>query len=610
MNPITKLLLLLSVILTSTLGLILFRFYGKNSSLEANNPIITPSKIISTDELPRVFQKILVVYALNDDNSARIYKNLIQVCKLSKIHAEYVSIEKFNASYLQTLTHDDVFVVTTELVGNLPHAAIYSFVHNGGKMVFLTRNNAAVYHELAGINYSRGFAPLLKGLTFTRGFFPGIDSLDMTGSGMLPHSSIDLRCSDTVEMYAEAGGIPILWKNYYGKGAVVYLNSTLANTKGNRGLLLQVIALAPDYFVQTALNAKVVTIDDFPAPIKRGRDNVIHNYYLMDNVSFFRHIWWSSMYNMAKKYNLVYTGMLIGTYNLTVEPPFEQLTPDELDDIQYFGYKLLELRGEIGLHGYNHNSLVMKEQMLFEDYGYYPWPSMENMQAALQLTKKSIDSVLGPVRITAYVPPSNIMSPEGKKAIKAVFPELRVIGGLYTGINQKGILYQEFGPDPDIEGVYTFPRFSAGYIYSNEDMWTIYNGIAHAGLLNHFIHPDDVLDSNRSGDRTWKDLYSDIDKIFGEVHAHFPYLEPKTVTQAAEDYRYYEQMQVYARRENDILTLYYKNAALPVYHYFRLNGTTRVLSIEGGSIRYFVDKEHYRLYLLTISDKTVRIKLQ
>lgn len=612
MNPIIKLLLLLSVVLVSTLAIILFRFFGMNTSgIEVNIPIVTPTEIVTSDDLPNSYQNLLVIYSTADANSARIYRNITQVCRMAKIHAEYVTISNVSADHLQALTRDDICVIATELVGGLPHAAIYSFVQNGGKLVFLTRNDAYVYNELAGIISSRGFAPAINGMKFKKAFFPGMDSLNMDGSTLLAQSSLNVRCSRNAVIYAEsAAGIPILWTYQYGKGNVVYLNSTLANAKGNRGFLLQVIALAPEYFIQTALNAKVVTIDDFPAPIKRGRDNVIYNYYLMDNVSFFKHIWWSSMHNMAKKYDLIYTGMLIGTYNLTVEPAFEQLSPDELDDIRYFGYKLLEIRGELGFHGYNHNSLVMQDQMLFDDYGYFPWPSQDNMETAMRLTKRSVDNVFGNVRITSYVPPSNIMSAEGKKAVKAVFPDLRVIGGLYTGVAEKGILYQEFGPDPDVEGVYSFPRFSAGYIYSVEDMWTIYNGIAHFGLLNHFIHPDDVLDSNRSGDKTWKDLYSDIDKMFGEVHAHFPYLEPKTVTQASEDYRYYEKMQVYAHRQKDTLTLHYTDAALPVYHYFRMNGKARVLSIDGGSIKYFIDTEHYRLYLLTINKKLVTIKLQ
>lgn len=612
MNPITKLLLLLTVVLLSTLAIVIFRFYGMNTSgLDVNVPISQPSEIVTSDELPQSFQKILVVYTTADANSARIYRNLTYACAMSKLHTEYVSTANFTPAYLNSLTHDDILVIATELVGGLPHSALYAFVQNGGKLVFLTRNTAYVYNDLAGITSNRGFAPDILGMKFTKAFFPGMDTLDMEGSSLLAQSSLDVRCSRKAVVYAEtSSGIPIVWTHRYGKGNVVYLNSTLANAKGNRGFMLQVIALAPEYFLQTALNTKVVTIDDFPAPIKRGRDNVIYNYYLMDNVSFFRHIWWSSMFNMAKKYNLTYTGMVIGTYNLTVEPPFESLTPDEMDDIRYFGYKLLETRGEIGFHGYNHNSLVMKDQMLFDEYGYYPWPSEENMQKAQRIAKKSVDSIFGTVRITSYVPPSNIMSVEGKKAVKAVFPDLRVIGGLYTGIAEKGILYQEFGPDPDIEGVYAFPRFSAGYVYTREDMWTIYNGIAHFGLVNHFIHPDDVLDSGRSGDKTWKDLYSDIDKIFGEVHAHFPYLEPKTVTQASEDYRFYEKMQVYAQREKDNLVLYYNNAPLPVYHYLRLNGKTRILSIEGGSIKYFIDTEHYRLYLLTIKEKKAVLKVQ
>ncbi len=612
MNPLSKLLILLSVIFLSTVAVVSYRFYSKNKSSFESNPMIpVPSGLVSATDIPQNFQKLHVIYSTADSNSSETYENIRYVCSMGKINAEFTPVLQFTAQILDRAGADDSVVIATEMVESLPAGALYSYVQNGGHLVFLTRNTASVFHQLVGIESSRGYLPAIKGLLFKQPFFPGMDSLKLQDSGAIVHSSVDVRCARDVLMYAESStGVPLLWTRKYGNGNVVYLNSTLANYKGNRGFLLQVIALGSDYFLQTVVNTKVLTIDDFPAPIKRGRDNIIHNYYLMDNLSFFRHIWWSSMYSLAKKYNLVYTGMLIGTYNLTVSPPFDQMTLEEIDDLRYFGYKLLELKGEIGFHGYNHNSLVMKDQMLFDEYGYYPWPSKEAMENALNITNNSVRSVFSQLKITSYVPPSNIISVEGKQAVLSVFPGLRVIGGLYTGSDEKGILYQEFGPDPDLEGVYDYPRLSAGYTYSSEDMWTIFNGIAHFGLVNHFIHPDDVLDSNRSGDKTWKDLYSDIDKIFGEIHAHFPHLRPRTVTHAAEEYRFYEKLRVFVHREKDTVAINYTDAALPVFHYFRLNIKKRIVSINGGVFHYINDTDTYRLYLIIANSASVTLKFE
>ncbi len=612
MKPFIKLSILLIVIFGATAAVVLFRFYGsRRTSLSLNNPESVSVVTVSSIEIPTEYQDVLVVYSTGDSNSQKTYDNIRRVFEMAKIHARYVPASVFTQSDLSALSGDDLCVIATEMANMLPSVVLHGFVRNGGRLVFLTRNSSHSFNDLVGITVNNGYLDAVSGIRFVKSFFPGLDSLELEKSLAIGHSSIDVRLDPDVELYAKAGNdIPLLWKYKYGKGTIVYFNSTLANYKGNRGILLQVIALAPDYFLQTVANTKVVTIDDFPAPIKKGKDEIIYNHYLMDNTSFYRLVWWSSMYSLARKYNLRFTGMLTGTYNLTVSAPFEPISFDETDDIQYFGLKLLENKGEIGLHGYNHNSLALKDQMLFDDYGYSPWESQSAMEIALGEVRSVVKNLFGQLRITAYVPPSNILSKDGKQAVRAVFPDIRVIAGLYTGFSEKGILYQEFGPDPDIEGVYDFPRISAGYIYSPEDMWNIYNGIAHYGLVNHFIHPDDLLDSNRSGKKTWKELYSDIDKMFGEIHGYFPNLQPRTVTMAADDCKNNEALKVYSSRINDVIYIRHIDAVMPVYHYLRINAQEKAVAIEGGTLKLIADTDEYRLYLIIADKAEVKVMIK
>ena len=94
--------------------------------------------------------------------------------------------------------------------------------------------------------------------------------------------------------------------------------------------------------------------------------------------------------------------------------------------------------------------------------------------------------------------------------MKNIFPDLLVYAGIYTGNDEESLLLQEFEKDKDVSGTYDFPRLSSGYLYSDELMWDIYNGIAHYGIVNHFIHPDDLLDPERSQGTKWKDLDKNI----------------------------------------------------------------------------------------------------
>ena len=90
--------------------------------------------------------------------------------------------------------------------------------------------------------------------------------------------------------------------------------------------------------------------------------------------------------------------------------------------------------------------------------------------------------------------------------MKRALEDVRVYAGLYTGEESAEVLYQEFGESEHVEGVYNYPRFTAGYHYTDEVMWDMYNGIALTGLVHHFIHPDDVISEDRSKGKLWGEM--------------------------------------------------------------------------------------------------------
>lgn len=560
-------------------------------------------------ETPKSYKKILVLYGEGDEGSNDLYNNIYHTFDMTKTNYEMIKINSTEVeNKMKSLGEEDLIVVATERTYEIKNPKnLINFVENGGNIVFLVRFIDSRFDELVGITKNNGFNDKdLYGFHFEKPLFPGLDEIELKGE-KIPHSSLSASLNGKVEILATAENIPIIWTHKFGEGEILYTNSTLFMDKGNRGLMLQYISYLDDYFISTIFNGKIVDIDDFPAPIKRGKDEIIYSNYNMKNKQFFKHIWWSTLHNLASKYNVKFTGLVIGTYTDSTKEPLDELNVQQLEDIEYFGRKLSEVNGELGIHGYNHSSLALEGQMNFEEYNYTPWESQETMEKGLGILRESLESIYGDITVYTYVSPSNIISKEGKQAVKNVFPEIKVFAGLYTGTPEKGVLYQEFGKDEDFADVYKFPRLSSGYHYQDDKMWDIYNGIAHYGIINHFIHPDDILDEERSKGNTWEVLERNISRIFSETYKNYAFLRPMTNLEAYEEYINKEKLKVYTKRENKVINIYYKDLIPPTYHFFRLKDD-KIVEVRGGEFSV-LDKDT-GLYLITGKKEKVEILLK
>lgn len=604
-----KTIFILFVIILSAFMLQIYKF-GLFENLFSVKQTFSDGEIayLNTD-IPEKYKKILVIYGDEEEGSVDLYNNINHTFDMAKMNYEMINVKSNEIeNKITELDNEDLVIIATEEIFQLNNEkSLIDFVKNGGNVVFLVRFLDGRFDEIIGITENRGFYDKdLYGFSFEKPIFPGLDEINLKDK-KIPHSSIDMTLNDKVDILATAENIPIIWTHKFGEGEILYINSTMFMDKTNRGLMLQYISWLDDYFISTIFNSKIVNIDDFPAPIKRGKDEVIYSNYNMKNKEFFRYIWWSALHNVASKYNIKYTGLIIGTYTNSTKEPLNRLNKVQLKDIQYFGRKLAEVNGEVGIHGYNHNSLVLEGQMNFHEYGYSPWESQKVMERGLKILKDSIENIYGDIDIYTYVPPSNIISKEGMKAVKNVFPEIKVFAGLYTGTEEKGVLYQEFGKNEHFDDVYNFPRLSSGYHYKEDLMWDIYNGIAHFGIINHFIHPDDILDEERAQGKTWKDMEKDISRIFGETYKNYPFLRPMTNIEAYKEYVNKENLKVYTKKENKEIVICYKDLVPPAYHFLRLKNDS-ILKIEGGEFSV-LDKDT-GLYLITGKKEKVKIILK
>src|SRR5207244_3766989 len=84
---------------------------------------------------------------------------------------------------------------------------------------------------------------------------------------LFSNSMLDIKLKPRVKIYLSAEGTPMLWKNNYGQGSVIFWNSTSSVQKVGRGLMVQSIGLALDSLVTSQVAMRSLNIDDFPSPV-------------------------------------------------------------------------------------------------------------------------------------------------------------------------------------------------------------------------------------------------------------------------------------------------------------------------------------------------------
>ncbi|MGG5461644.1 DUF2194 domain-containing protein [Clostridium sp. B9] len=343
------------------------------------------------------------------------------------------------------------------------------------------------------------------------------------------NSSLDVTLNKKCFVHITANDdIPILWEENLGGGKVFVANGQFLGEKSNRGILTGILYRTGNEFIYPIINSKVFFIDDFPAPIPEGSSPSIYNEYHMNDQRFFSDIWWPDTVELCSKYNMKPTGYLIYNYQ------------DVTEDIENFkgnayfqslitqGRNLFKVGGELGIHGFNHQPLRLKDYPN-DDLGYKKWRDYNSMVQAQIALNKFIHTVYPNYDVKGYVPPSNIIGEEGIKALKEGIPSVDVISSLYI-VGKGELAYeQEFSKGKD--GIYNFPRYSSGYDHDEFQKWIMYNGITINGVFAHFNHPDDILDPERNKGFTWEQLKKQFSEMMSDIFTKFKWLKADTISQ-------------------------------------------------------------------------------
>ena len=476
------------------------------------------------------------------------------------------------------------------------------WVECGGRVLFAvipdnTPAMTVIYPKL-GIQYGKFNFKEQTSLRFKTNLLPGAKDMEF-GSEAIWGNSMELRVTDSCIVHMETCDekqIPLLWESRYGKGKFVVSNNSILQKKEARGIVCAAYSLLSDICVYPVMNFSVFFIDDFPAPMPEGYHTVILKQYGRDIENFYKNIWWPDMLRLSREYGLKYTGLLVETYNDNVKGPFSP--EQDMESYRYFGGMLINSGGEIGLHGYNHMPLCLESFDYMGFYDYAKWPDAERMTNAMSELIRYGTELFPENEYVTYVPPSNIISQEGRDMISERFPQIKVISGHYY--ESELMNGDEFSVSKG--GVISLPRIVSGYELNPYMRWCMLNELGFRYINSHFLHPDDVLDDERGAQKGWLVLGNEFEKQVAWLDKNAPGLRNLTAKQGAAAMERYDRLKVQEQVHEDGVTLTLMGFYDEAWLMLRLNSGT-LKGMEGGSILQVCDG----LYLIHANQQKVTI---
>lgn len=522
-----------------------------------------------------------------------------------KVGTTVVDVVKTPASALPSFSQYDTVVVAMPALDPLGGALsrLMTWVKRGGNVMFAMTPSKTGYFD--AISQSIGVDATSGDCKMTKSIIPESDF--MLGGGEAYkitdpfESSMAVSLSDkaTVEAVSGSGHVPLIWRAATGKGTSVVCNIGIYG-KVMRGFYASAYSLLGSAAAYPVINGAAFYLDDFPSPVPSGNGKYIKRDYNMSIAEFYSRVWWPDLTKLAERYGIRFTGVMIENYgDDTRDAPVRQS-----DDSQfvYFGGLLLKQNGEIGYHGYNHQPLVLPNTDYGNEYDYVQWPSRKAMADSLKELIAFQKEMLPAANGSVYVPPSNVMSSEGRAVIGRSVPQIRTVASTYLPDGSHLPYVQEFGVASD--GVVEEPRIVSGSMVGDS-----YMHMAAVSELNmhfvstHFMHPDDLLDPDRGAAEGWAVYRDGFERYLRWLEKSAPSIRMQTGSGTAAAIQRYSGLTVDLKTHQRDWTLDLGNFTDEAWLMFRANNGVPG-AVDGGSITHLVGN----LYLLKATSGTVRIE--
>lgn len=480
---------------------------------------------------------------------------------------------------------------------------IMQWVKKGGGVMFAMTPERTGYLDVIGpqigIESSAYKYVVTEGITPSKDFMLGGGQTYMFSDPFKSSLSVALNDRAQVEAVSSNGRTPLVWRSSVESGTAVMCNIGIY-VKMVRGFYASAFSLLSSAMAYPVINSAAFYLDDFPSPVPSGNGKYIKRDYNMSISEFYSQVWWPDLVRLAERYGIRFTGVMIENYgDDTKNDPVRQTDNTQFE---YYGGLLLRQNGEIGYHGYNHQPLVLPNTDYGNEYTYVQWPNRKAIVDSLNELIAFQKTVLPAATSSVYVPPSNILSSEGRQIIGEDMPQIRAIASMAFPPDSSLEYVQEFGVAAD--GVVEAPRIVSGSMVNNS-----YMRLAAVSELNmhyvstHFMHPDDLLDEDRGAKEGWETYRKGLEDYLDWLEQSAPSIRMQTGTECAAAVQRFSGLTVSMATSDDSWDLHLGNLIDQGWLMFRANSGTPG-RVRGGSLTKLTGN----LYLLKATSATVHIK--
>lgn len=480
---------------------------------------------------------------------------------------------------------------------------IMQWVKKGGGVMFAMTPEKTGYLDVIGpqigIESSAYKYVVTEGITPSEDFMLGGGQTYMFSDPFKSSLSVALNDRAQVEAVSSNGRTPLVWRSSVESGTAVMCNIGIY-VKMVRGFYASAFSLLSSAMAYPVINSAAFYLDDFPSPVPSGNGKYIKRDYNMSISEFYSQVWWPDLVRLAERYGIRFTGVMIENYgDDTKNDPVRQTDNTQFE---YYGGLLLRQNGEIGYHGYNHQPLVLPNTDYGNEYTYVQWPNRKAIVDSLKELIAFQKTVLPAATSSVYVPPSNILSSEGRQIIGEDVPQIRAIASMAFPPDSSLEYVQEFGVAAD--GVVEAPRIVSGSMVNNS-----YMRLAAVSELNmhyvstHFMHPDDLLDEDRGAKEGWETYRKGLEDYLDWLEQSAPSIRMQTGTECAAAVQRFSGLTVSMATSDDSWDLHLGNLIDQGWLMFRANNGTPG-RVRGGSLTRLTGN----LYLLKATSATVHIK--
>lgn len=480
---------------------------------------------------------------------------------------------------------------------------IMQWVKKGGGVMFAMTPEKTGYLDVIGpqigIESSAYKYVVTEGITPSEDFMLGGGQTYMFSDPFKSSLSVTLNDRAQVEAVSSNGRTPLVWRSSVESGTAVMCNIGIY-VKMVRGFYASAFSLLSSAMAYPVINSAAFYLDDFPSPVPSGNGKYIKRDYNMSISEFYSQVWWPDLVRLAERYGIRFTGVMIENYgDDTKNDPVRQTDNTQFE---YYGGLLLRQNGEIGYHGYNHQPLVLPNTDYGNEYTYVQWPNRKAIVDSLNELIAFQKTVLPAATSSVYVPPSNILSSEGRQIIGEDMPQIRAIASMAFPPDSSLEYVQEFGVAAD--GVVEAPRIVSGSMVNNS-----YMRLAAVSELNmhyvstHFMHPDDLLDEDRGAKEGWETYRKGLEDYLDWLEQSAPSIRMQTGTECAAAVQRFSGLTVSMATSDDSWDLHLGNLIDQGWLMFRANNGTPG-RVRGGSLTKLTGN----LYLLKATSATVHIE--